>query len=167
MELPRLPATVISPRASGLPNRLLELEIRFSNPASFPISILHSWISVDLTGGATIAEGELFSFHGSTVSPGEEGYGRISIPLPPYVLRYIERHRGGSDVELMVSSRVLVCELRGSGDAISMGRPLQTQFDTSTGGRIEHKIPQSDWIKLLRAMAWSDLELLEIPSRSS
>lgn len=42
--------------------------------------------------------------------------------------------------------------------------PSETHFDQGNRGHFEYKIPQSDWVKLLSSMQWSELELIEVPS---
>ena len=41
--------------------------------------------------------------------------------------------------------------------------PFETQFINGGSGRFEYVIPQSEWIKILKNLLWSELEVLEVP----
>jgi len=45
-----------------------------------------------------------------------------------------------------------------------LGVPFETRFVNGYNDYIEYTISQSDWVKTLRGLAWSELELLELPS---
>jgi len=49
----------------------------------------------------------------------------------------------------------------------SLGVPFETYFCSHQHqDHVEYKIPQSDWIKALRGLNWSELDLIEIPARA-
>ena len=167
MDIPRIPiTTIVNVRASGPPNRKLEVSFRFRNPTEFTFTLLDVWISVTSIAGLELAEGRLLRIHSHVVNAGEEGYAEIAVPLSSIALQHIENRRAGGDVDLRISSRVLICQMRETNGHPIMAKPVQTYFDQGQRGYLEHTIPQSDWVKLLSSMQWSELELLEIPSRN-
>ncbi len=157
---------ITSVHASGLPNRQLQLGLRFRNPLEIAITILDAWFSVSSIGGMEIAQGRLLRTHGSQVDSREESYAELVVPIYPSTLQHIETRRAGGDVDLRISSQVLICQIQENNGALIMSDPSQTYFDQRSRGHFEYKIPQSDWIKLLASMQWSELELIEMPSRN-
>jgi HEPN domain-containing protein len=171
MDVLRLPITIDTLYARGLPRRQLELSCTVKNPAPFDICILDAWIKVQAFTGLNLAEGKLFHPQYALASPAvthsrEECSGVITIELPPTVLHQIEARRAGGDITLRILSRVVACEVRTETGVTTLGTPLPTQFEDGHGGYFEHTIPQSEWVKVLRMLQWSEFELLEFPSRN-
>jgi hypothetical protein len=94
----------------------------------------------------------------------KQGFASIVIPLPALTLQQIEQRREGTDLTLRISSRVRACPLHAHGDTQVLGAPFETRFGDGHTGYFEYTISQSDWIKALRGLGWSELELLELPS---
>jgi hypothetical protein len=168
MKVPNLPITVLNHRAERPPRRQLEISCHITNPASFDICILDVWIKVEALNGLTLAEGKLFqSMHNrvdpAIISSGQNGLGAIHVDLPVQVLQHIEERRAGGDVKLLLSSRILVSEVLVVNNVKTLGIPFETAFGDVSSGRFEYLIPQSEWIKVLKGLAWSELELLELP----
>ncbi len=168
MEQISLTLTIFEHRPQGLPARQLELCCRVSHSASIPLCILDAWLTVDATSGLRLAEGRLFYTMHNLVEPavipaGKQGLASIVIPLPSVTLQQIEQRRAGKDLVLRISSRVRICPLCTQGETQVLGAPFETHFVHGYNPYIEHTISQSDWIKTLRGLAWSELELLEIP----
>ena len=46
----------------------------------------------------------------------------------------------------------------------TLGVPFETTFEGERKDSFDYIIPQSEWIKLLRNLAWSELEIVELPS---
>ncbi len=169
MNVPNLPISVLNLHAERPPRRQLEVSCRITNPASFDICILDAWAKVETLNGLKLAEGKIFQSMHKRIDPaiipsGKDGLGAIHIDLPTQVLHHIEERRAGGDVKLLLSSRVLVSEVLVVNDIKALGVPFETQFGNDGSGRFEYLIPQSEWIKLLKGLAWSELEILEIPS---
>lgn len=152
--------------ASGLPNRQVRLGFRYTNPFEIAITILDAWFSISSIGGMEIAQGRLLRSHGSQVDSREESYAELIVPISASILQNIEARRAGGDVDLRISSHVLICQIQEISGARIMSDPSQSYFDQGNRGYFEYIIPQSDWIKLLASMQWSELELIEIPSRN-
>ncbi len=168
IKIPALPITVVNLYAHQPPRRLLEIYCNISNPTSFDICILDAWVNIASLGGLKIAEGKIFQTMHNRVDPaiipaGKTGQGAFNIALPADVIKYIEERRAGGDVKLWVSSRVLVSRVITVNDVKTLEVPFETQFINGGSGRFEHVIPQSEWIKILKNLLWSELEVLEIP----
>lgn len=168
MNVPNLPISVLNLHAQRPPRRQLEISCHITNPASFDICILDVWIEVEGLNGLKLAGGKLFQSMHNRVDPaiipsGKNGLGAIHIDLPVQVLQHIEERRAGGDVKLLLSSRVLLSEVLLVNDIKTLGIPFETRFGNVSSDRFEHLIPQSEWIKLLKELAWSELELLELP----
>jgi hypothetical protein len=169
MSVPSLPMSVLNLDAERPPKRQLEVSCRITNPASFDICILDVWAKVETLSGLKLAEGKIFQsmynrIDPAVIPPGKDGLGAIHIDLPMQVLHHIEERRAGGDVKLRLSSRVLVSEVLVVNDIKTLGVPFETQFGNDGTGRFDFLIPQSEWIKLLKGLAWSELEILEVPS---
>ena len=169
MRVSSLPISIVDLYAERPPRRKLELTCRVTNPASFEICILDAWIKVEALDGLKLAEGKLFqSMHKragpAIIPPRENGLGAFHIDLPAQVLQHIEERRAGGDVKLLLSSRVLISEVLVVNDSKTLGAPFETEFGNAGSGRFEYLIPQSEWIKVLKRLAWSELEILELPS---
>lgn len=168
MKVPNLPISIFDLRAERPPRRQLEISCHITNPASFDICILDVWIKVEALNGLRLAEGKLFqSMHNrvdpAIISSGQNGLGAIHVDLPVQVLQHIEDRRAGGDVKLLLSSRILVSEVLVVNNVKTLGIPFETAFGDDSSGRFEYLIPQSEWIKVLKGLAWSELELLELP----
>jgi hypothetical protein len=169
IKIPGLPIIVVNLAAHHPPRRALEISCDVRNPASFDICILDAWVKVEVLGGLKIAEGKIFQTMHNRVDPaiivtGKTGLGAFHIELPGHILQSIEERRAGGDVKLLVSSRVLVSRALMINDVLTLGVPFETEFTNGGSGRFEYLIPQSEWIKILKSLAWSELELFEVPS---
>lgn len=170
MSIPHLPIAVFEHFTERPPKRKLKLGCHVTNPASFNICILDSWIRVEAFN-VVLAEGRIFQHlhtkvNPAIIQPGKEGLGYLHIELPAQVLQSLEGKRAGGDVTLAFYSQVLVSEVSPAEHAAALKPPYETQFDGKggTGGRVEYHIPQSEWLKILKGLGWSELEILEIPS---
>lgn len=164
-----LPIRITSCHAVGTPARHLKFDCYVKNPTERPLCILDARITVHLHQGAVLAEGRFFlhkrALNGdAAIKSKEEALGEISLPLSDAVLYHIEGTRAGHDVLLKFSSEVLAFHVPDQSGSGSFEVPAPFQFGHGSHGPFEHTIALSDWVKLLRAMGWSELELLEIPS---
>uniref|UniRef100_A0A832M3E1 Uncharacterized protein n=1 Tax=Oscillatoriales cyanobacterium SpSt-402 TaxID=2282168 RepID=A0A832M3E1_9CYAN len=163
-----LPIKVFDFYAEPPPRRQLKIACEITNTASFDICILDAWIIVETLNGLKLAEGKIFQTMHNRVDPaiipsGKSGLGAIHIDLPVQVLQHIEERRAGGDIKLLLSSRVLVSEVLAVDAVKTLGIPFETGFGSASSDRFEYLIPQSEWIKVLKRLAWSELELLELP----
>jgi len=169
MKVPNLPVAIIEHHAEPPPKRKLKLTCRVTNPASFDICIVDAWIRAEASNGLLLAEGRIFQSMHNRVDPaiipaGKHGLGAFHIELMAQVIHHIEQRRAGGDVKLVLSSRVLVSEVSASSDAVILKPPYETQFGDGGSGHLDYLIPQSEWLKLLKSLAWSELEILELPT---
>jgi hypothetical protein len=169
MKMPDLPITVIEHRAEPPPRRKLELTCNVTNPASFDICILDAWVRVEALNGLILAEGRLFQSMYNRVDPaiitsGKQGLGAFHVELPAQIIHHIEERRAGGDVKLKVSSRVLVSEVFALNGATTLKPPYESRFGDKGLDYFEYLLPQSEWLKLLKSLSWSELEILELPS---
>lgn len=151
--------------ATGLPSRLLHLSFSFTHPFQENILIVDSWASVTTINGAKLTEGSLLRIHSRELQPKEEGYGELAIPMTSQALGYIEERRAGGDIELRVNSSILALHYL-SNDQSKSFEAVYGQLDQGKTGGFTYKIHQSEWVRLLGSFQWSELELLEIPSRN-
>jgi len=169
MSKPNLPLVVLNIHAEGPPKRKLELACHVTNPTSHDICILDAWVEVEVLQGLKIADGKIFQSMHRRIDPaaipaGENGLGALHIELPDQVLQHIEERRAGGDVTIRISSRVLVAEVSVTDAGRALGEPYETSFGDEHTNWIEYTIPQSEWIKILKGLRWSELEILELPS---
>jgi hypothetical protein len=148
---------------TALPNRNIHYYFKYSNPINKPITIIDVWVSIN-ANGQNIAEGKFINILGSEIDPKGEATAELFIPMTTYIIQNIEQTRKGSDVFLQIRTNALLCTTLHKGKSIVLGEPIRSQFNQDNRGAIEHKIPQSEWVKLLSEMQWSELELIEIPN---
>ncbi len=166
--------SIVEHRARGFPNRALILHCEIRNPNPDALYIADAWLEVRLPGGRHIAEGRLFHALYNLVDPAivsaggaKTSLGEITIPLTSTALEAIEEVRKGGDLSMQIDSRILVSAVAdGSlGPESALRVPIESRFAASQlGGAFEFKIPQSEWVKLLRQLEWSEIELMELPT---
>jgi len=169
MKIPNLPLAILEIRAQGPPKRKLEIACHVTNPSTHDICILDAWAEVEVLHGLKIADGKIFqSLHNrvdpATITVGGNGLGVFHIELSDQALRHIEERRAGGDVTIRISSRVLVAEICAVDTGRALSEPYETSFGDEYTGWFEYTIPQSEWIKTLKSLRWSELEILELPS---
>lgn len=169
MKVPRLHISIVELRAERPPKRQLEISCNITNPASFDICIVDSWVKVEALNGLKLAEGRLFHSVHNRVDPAiiaarSDGLGAFIIELPAVILHHIEERRAGDDIKLVFSSRVLVSEIHTVTGVKVLGVPFETSFGNRHGDNFEYLVPQSEWIKALKGLGWSELEILELPA---
>lgn len=169
MKIPGLPVEIIRHYAEPPPQRKLVLTCNVTNSASFDICILDTWIRVEALNGLLLTEGKIFQAMHNRVDPaiipaGKQGLGAFHIELPTQVIHHIEQRRAGGDVQFKLSSRVIVSEVAASNDLATLKPPYETQFGNTGSVYLDYLIPQSEWVKLLKGLAWSELEILELPT---
>ncbi len=159
--------------ARGLPNRALILNCEISNPNKEAFYIADAWLAVLVGGGPQIAEGRLFHAEYDMVHPvmllggnANKVVGQITIPLSASALATIEAHRNAGDLLLRIDSRVLFSPaLDGSPAGPVLTAPYDLAFSPNgSDNQIKISIPQSDWVKALSRLAWSEIELMELPA---
>jgi hypothetical protein len=157
--------------------RKLILNCWVTNSTSYDICILDVWVDVMAINSLRLAVGKLFYCMHNRIDPaiikaGTKGLGAFHIELPACVLEHIEERRAGGDVKLQFLSRVLISEVRKVKDSKMsehddlqiLGVPFETTFTGDSTDRFEYIIPQSEWIKILKSLTWSEIEILELPS---
>jgi hypothetical protein len=104
---------------------------------------------------------------GALLWPSKQTLAALVIPLSSAVLRKIEDQRAGGDFVLRISARVRVCQsVIRQQEPETLGVPFETYLRSNEyASGVDYKIPQSDWIKNLRALNWSELELVELPAQ--
>jgi hypothetical protein len=169
MNISNLPIRIINHYTEPPPRQKLALACEVTNPATFDICLLDAWIRVEALNGLTLAEGKLFQSMYNRVDPaiiraGKYGSGAIHIELPVNVMNNIEQRRAGGDIDLRLSSRILVSEVSSTQAGTTLKPPYETEFGDGSTSYIEYVIHQSEWVKLLRNLGWSELEIIELPS---
>lgn len=168
---PPLLLTIHRNQPYGFPDRRIELFCSISHKHPGPLCLLDSWIEVTEAKGLRIAEGRLLStqhslIRGALLWPEETTPATLLIPMSSSVLRHIEERRAGGDCSWTITSRARTCKVFAEPEKPEvLGVPFETFFCSSAhSDRVEHVFPQSDWIKVLRNLNWSELELTELPS---
>lgn len=164
-----LPIKILGHYAEAPPKRKLELRCSVTNPGAVPICIMDAWVRVEAMNGMVLADGKIFQSMSNRadmamILPGKDGMGAFHIELSSEAMYRIEQGRGGADIKLTFSSRVLVSEVHLENKVSTLKPPYETDFEIENTARFEYLIPQSEWIKVLRSLAWSELELLELPA---
>lgn len=159
--------------ASAPHYRSLSLECTIHNRGNKEVALLEAWVTVKTGGNSTLVDGFHYQQYNApayraTIQAGENGNGRILIPLTPDILYSLEKERSGKDLQFMIYSRVLIAPVESikptTGEPFYLlGAPWETKFSTGNSYPASHKIPQSEWIKLLASLNWSQVELFEIP----
>jgi hypothetical protein len=170
METHSLAINILRVEAERPPRRQLVLMCNIGNNTAFDLCILDAWVTAEALNGIKLAEGRLFQPMYNRVDPAiiparGSGLGALHIELPAEVIQEVEEQRTGGDIKLAISSRVLIAKVSTAGDVTTLQAPFETQFGDAGLGRFEYLIPQSEWLKLLRNLDWSELEILELPSR--
>lgn len=159
--------------ASAPPYRALSLKCNVHNRINKEVTILEAWVTVKTGASKTLADGFHFEqhhapSHRATIQSGGQGPGTILVPLTADSLSSLEKERNGRDLELNIYSHVLIAPIEAieltTGEPIYiLGAPRETLFSARGYSPVPHKIPQSEWIKLLSSMKWSEIELFELP----
>ncbi len=149
------------------PNCQLKLECYVGNPEKFDIYIHDAWVEVSCAG-MNITSGRIFDTYNNAIDPaiisaGGKGLCAFHISLSSSILQKIEEKRSGGDILLSFNSRVLASKVIQLNDEKILAVPFETAFGMHNTGTFGHHIPQSEWVKLLRASGWSEIELIEIP----
>lgn len=165
----KLNLTINEPQGHQPPNRRVELRCEIRNQTHIDICILNAWMRVELLNDVNLAEGSLFySMHNlvdpATIPAGQQGLGAIVIPLSDNILAHIEKIRTGGDVTFRIYSKLLVSSISKKENMSLLGVPYEAQFENKGSVSVDYTIPQSEWIKILRALGWSELQAFEIPS---
>lgn len=165
--------TILRHQPHGAPQRNLELSCHITHAAPYPLCLLDSWIQIEGSNGLRIAEGRLlYTLHsqieGALLWPNRQTLATLAIPLSPAVLQAVEDQRAGTDFTMRISSRVRICKsVARVHELETLGVPFETFLCSHQHqDHVEYKIPQSDWIKVLRGLSWSELDLIEIPTRA-
>jgi hypothetical protein len=163
-----LPIKILGHYAEAPPKRKLGLRCSITNPGAVAICIMDAWVRVDAMTGMVLADGKIFQslnnrVDSAIIPPGKEGMGVFHIDLSSDAMYRIDQGRGGADLKLTFSSRVLVSEVHLGNKVPTLKPPYETDFEVENSARFEYLISQSEWIKVLRSLAWSELELLELP----
>lgn len=159
---------IIEIRATCSPKRQLELICRVANTAPLPIFIIDAWVKVKALNGLVLADGRIFhTMHNradpAIIPPGASGSGSFVIVMPDFVINSIEQRRAGGDIDLVLSSRVRVSQIQLIDEISTFGMPYETEFGNEHSEQIKYHIPQSEWVKILKDMQWSELEIVELP----
>lgn len=167
MTLPNIELTVTRHYAEPPPYRSLKLDCQVAPSPTFELCILDSWSTVRAKNGRLIAEGKILLFHyarinTATIRVREAGVATFVIPLPGHVLASLEEARAGEDLELSITTSALVSPLRAD-NPMHLATPQESAISSPGSHDLAYKIPQSEWLKLLRQLQWNELELIELP----
>ena len=167
MTLPNIELTVTRHYAEPPPYRCLKLDCQVAPSPTFELCILDTWSTVRITNGRVIAEGKILLFHYARINPAtlrvrEGGVATFVIPLPGHILHSVEEARAGGDLELSITTSALVSPLRAD-NPMHLATPKESAIASPGSHDLAYKIPQSEWLKLLRQLQWNELELIELP----
>ncbi len=166
-----LPPRVIGVSASAPPARCLTFDLQAQNPYSGQISFVELVVEIRIAGGPLLHDSCLGRLRHGTIPnilmvDGEKMMAlELVVPMPAPVLAAIEAHRLGRDVEFEFRGNIeySIAHVVGGGGHWSLGERRRANFGDPYGGLFRHTIPQSEWIKLLQQLRWSEVELLEVP----
>lgn len=154
------------------PNRALELQCKIKSDQNNDVVILQLRAKVRTTKYLTLIDGQCFKYHDMPVIPRQSSAVlSILIPLDERILNSLEASREGGDLHLEIESNIVVAPITQSPPPIGfsanehqlMMRPLSLSLFHNGSASITYRIPQSDWIKYLFQMKYSEIELFEIP----
>lgn len=157
----------------GPPNRALQISCQVLNPNAIDLFISSAWLEVRMANGPRLCEGPFFHAKYPMAFPAiirahevAPAGGEILIPLSPTVVWTIEENRKGGDLNLQIDARVLTCGVfQAQGGGLVIHTPRETQFCSSGyGSSIHTAIAQSEWVRLLKRMQWSEVDLVESPA---
>lgn len=156
---------------SGYPNRILGFGGEISNNGNNDVLIIRAWAKIRAKN-ITLIESECFRFIGSVINRQNKITTNIHIPLSDNILRALEVARAGGDIEFEFESELILSPISQSppwpGFPASEQRflmyPQSERLLLKRGS--SYRIPQSDWVKLLSQMQYSEIELFEIPAKS-
>lgn len=157
----------------GPPSRALRMDCRILNPNPVDLFISDAWLDVRIANGPRLCEGRFFHTEYAMAFPaivlaneGAAAGGEIVIPLSPAAIEIIEMNRKGGDLTIEIDARVLTCAVsKSQGGALVLLNPMETQFSSGgSGSSIHATLPQSEWVKLLQRMQWTQFALMEFPT---
>ncbi|MEW6058518.1 MAG: hypothetical protein AB1540_18130 [Bdellovibrionota bacterium] len=162
--------------AQGPPCRSIELDCILENKFGGPseVAILEAWVTVVTARNLTVADGFCLRQHHvrterATFRTGIRYLCKISLPLNAELIEAIEKERHGQDIEFLIRSRVLVAPIQSMSmearqSTFILAPPEEIEFVDSRGSSpIRHPIAESEWIKILTQLKWSEIELFEVP----
>jgi hypothetical protein len=158
----------------GLPDRQLELQCQITHAEQQALCLLDSWQRINGPNGLRIAEGRFLTtqhnlVQGALLWPNQSTPATIVVPLAPAILKTIEDRRAGGDFTLVITSNARVCKIvKQPQKQEVLGVPFETYLGSvQHSDRVEYTFSQSDWVKLLRGLNWSELQLVELPLPSA
>lgn len=145
----------------------VKLSCHIRNENAFSVCIINSWLEISDNKGIHWAKGPLFHTLNSPSEPaliknGDEGLAEIIFQLPIPILRKIEEFRKGDDLELAISSRILVSKVIDGPDGVFIGVPFETSLASNNSTQFKHDIPKSKWIEIYNTFGLTQIELIEI-----
>jgi hypothetical protein len=145
----------------------IKLSCHIRNENAFSVCIINSWLEISDNKGIRWAKGPLLHTLNSPSEPaliknGDEGLAEIIFQLPIPILRKIEEFRKGDDLELAISSRILVSKVIDGPDGVCIGVPFETSLASKNSTQFKHDIPRSKWIEIYNTFGLTQIELIEI-----
>lgn len=166
---------IVHHQAHGQPQRRLELTCHLSHSAPHPFCLLDAWLRIEGPNALAIAEGPLLYTRNAKIRaamlwPNDTNLATLVIPFSNAVLQHLEDLRGGGDLALTIWSQLRISQgvKNALGSVDMLGVPFESHLQsTKHGDHIEFKLPQSEWVKILRGLQWSELDLIELPMTTS
>jgi hypothetical protein len=154
------------------PNRALELRCKIKSDQNNDVVILQLWAKVRTTKYITLVDGQCFKYYDMPVIPRQSPATlSIFIPLDEKILNSLEVSREGGDLHIEIESKIVAAPITQSppppgfsaNEHQLMMRPVSFSLLHNGNTTIAYRIPQSDWVKYLLQMQYSEIELFEIP----
>ena len=145
----------------------IKLSCHIRNENSFSVCIINSWLEISDNKGIRWAKGPLLHTSNSPSEPaliksGAKGDAEIAFQLSIPTLRKIEELRKGEDLELAISSRILVSKVIDGPDEIFISVPFETRLNSENSTQFKYNIPKSKWIEIYNTFGLTQIELVEI-----
>lgn len=158
-------------RAEAPPDRRLIFELELRNSTPNPLVVLRSDVRVAINN-VQVADGDLLRVHFALVSPAilapgqEHAPAEFNVPLSREALSLIEERRAG-DVTYAIDAYLRVAPVI-EGETSTLGVPRGANLIARFGNSfVRDRIPQSQWLELLRNMGWDETLMVELPYKRS
>lgn len=152
-------------KVKSAPQREIEFDIILTHSYSFNLIPVNSDVSLRLQGW-DIVRGPYLEYSRKRVDPavlppGDPTFGHLRFPLQLEALRWVEEYRAGKDLEYELTP--IIRAFTQDPKTGELGGPFDCHAESRGNTRISGRIPQSDWVRYLNQLGFSESVLVELP----
>jgi hypothetical protein len=149
----------------GPPQREMTFEVILSHSYGFNLIPIYSDVSLRLQGWDVI-RGSFLEYSRprvdpAVIPPGEPTYGKFRFPMKLEALHWVEEYRKGKDLDYVLTP-IIRAFVQDPETKVLTG-PFDCHGELRGNTQIAGRIPQSDWVRYLNQLGFSESVLVELP----